>query len=467
MTSSFLAGAAVRSMVPTPEMIDNTLHHPMTVRPDEHGSPLRVKALALTFGARRLLLVNLDLAGADVVKSGAIREAVAESTGVPAENIVVACTHSHSTPFLEPLDGPRPFFDFVCRRCVQASVEAWQNRRPGRFGHDVTHVVGASFNTRFPMPNGTVKFTRDFREGLSTGRPIDPRLSVIRIDDEEGNPIAGWIRFAAHPACVIFDAPISAEYPGYMTDRLSETVAGGAPVLFSYGAAGDVNCIPMFGSETDSRNLGHNLANIAAPVFERVETRPPERFLIGSRMVEMPMDPPPSLEVLDAEIEELSRFIKAVDENPKLSWFIGYSCKEDWPAETKKGIAQTYVDWAVLVKEALKAGRKFPTTWPSEVIVSIIDDLGLVFYPGEPFTQIGLSLAARSPLRETLLISNSNGRNAYVGMDEDRLRGGYETYTVRRHKKLDPTGRPFPYALGAAEFLIISCLDLIKKTLEE
>ena len=56
--NGFLAGAAVRSMVPTPGMIDNTLHHPMTVRPDEHGSPLRVKALALTFGARRLLLVN-------------------------------------------------------------------------------------------------------------------------------------------------------------------------------------------------------------------------------------------------------------------------------------------------------------------------------------------------------------------------------------------------------------------------
>jgi hypothetical protein len=223
----------------------------------------------------------------------------------------------------------------------------------------------------------------------------------------------------------------------------------------------------MFGTENDSRDLGHSLAEIAAPVFEKLSTRPPKRFQVGRRVVEMPMDPPPSFGMLDAEIEELSRFIEAVDQNPKLSWFIGYNCKEDWPVDKKKGIAQTYLEWAVLVKKAIKKGQKFPSTWPSEVIVLIIDDLGFAFYPGEPFTQIGLSLAARSPLKETLLISNSNGRNAYVGMDEDRLRGGYETYTVRRHKMLDPTGRPFPYALGAAEFLILNCLDLIKKTLQE
>ena len=51
--------------------------------------------------------------------------------------------------------------------------------------------------------------------------------------------------------------------------------------------------------------------------------------------------------------------------------------------------------------------------------MSIVDNLGLVFYPGEPFTQIGLSLAARSSLKDTLLLSNSNGRHVYVGTDED------------------------------------------------
>lgn len=462
-----LAGSAVRSIMPTREMVDNTLHYPMTVRLDQEGSPLKVKALALTFDDQQVLLVNLDLCAADIPKSNAIRKAVSKSTGVSFDNILIECTHSHSTPFLEPLDGPRPFFDFVCGQCVEASAEAWSSRRPARWGHDVAHVVGASFNTRFPLLDGRVKFCRDFREGLTSGRPVDPRLSIIRIDDEKGKPIAGFVRFAAHPACVIFNAPISAEYPGYLTDRLSETVAEGAPVLFGYGSAGDVNCIPMFGKESDSCQLGHNLASIAGPIFEKMKTRNPDRFMFGNRTIEMPLDAPPSFKVLDAEIEEITRFSEALDENPELVWVIGYSCKKDWSVKAKKAVAKTYLEWTMDVKKALEAGKKFPTTWPSGLAALIVDDLGLAFYSGEPFTQIGLSLASRSPLKETLLLGNTNGRNAYVGMDEDRLRGGYETYTVRRHVKLSPDGRPLPYALGAAEYLILSCIDLVKEMLNQ
>jgi hypothetical protein len=61
------------------------------------------------------------------------------------------------------------------------------------------------------------------------------------------------------------------------------------------------------------------------------------------------------------------------------------------------------------------------------ISVSVIDDLGLLFYAGETFTQIGLEIAARSSLRETLVLSHSNGSTGYLGTDEDRLRGGYET----------------------------------------
>ena len=70
--------------------------------------------------------------------------------------------------------------------------------------------------------------------------------------------------------------------------------------------------------------------------------------------------------------------------------------------------------WAVDMKAALAAGRRFPATWRSSLAVWVIDDLGLVFYGGEPFTEIALELAARSPLGETLLLPMANGSNGYV-----------------------------------------------------
>ena len=51
-------------------------------------------------------------------------------------------------------------------------------------------------------------------------------------------------------------------------------------------------------------------------MFERIDTRPTERFRVSGRMVEMPMAPPPSLKFLDAEIEKFIRFIKTVDKYP-------------------------------------------------------------------------------------------------------------------------------------------------------
>ena len=457
----FFVGAGSRSIMPTNEMVNNSIHSNMTVRFDELGSPVNTKALALTFGDKSIVLIALDISGIKNSHSESMRKAIAASIGVNPDEIVLSASHSHSTPFLEPMDGPHPYFDFVLKQSVEAAKEAWKLRRPARFGHDVIHVIGASFNTRVPMPDGGVKFTRDFREGLASGRPIDPRLNIIRFDDENGKPIAGWVRFATHPACVIFNTPISGEYPGYLTELLSKTVTDGVPVLFGYGASGDSDCIPMFGSESDSRNLGTQLANLAAPVFEQIQTKKPQRFLFGNRTANLPLDPPPSIEILDKEIQEINTFIKALDTNPELEWVMGINCKKEWPVKNKINHVKPLAEWAELMKQALNSGRKFPSTWPSEITALIIDDMGLVFYPGEPFTELGFALSVQSPLEETLLITMSNGANGYIGTDIDRLRGGYETYSSVRYSKLKEGMRPLPYALGASECLIGNCLSLI------
>ena len=461
MSNEFLAGAGMCSLMPPPEAVNNALHANMMVRVDEQGSPLRAKALALTRGEVNGVLIALDFVYLLRSHCDVVRKEVAERLGLHPGDIVVSCSHSHSTPFAEPLEGPHPVFDFVCRQALAAAEAAWGARRPARLGHGRTHVVGASFNQRVPLPNGGVKFTRDFREGLATGRPIDPRLDLIRVDGEDGRPIAAWIRFATHPSCVIFNAPISAEYPGYMTDRLSETVAGGAPVLFGYGASGDVNCVPMFGTEDDSRKLGLQLAELTAPVYQGIETRPVGRFDARSREIHLPLDPPPPTDVLDREIEEVETFLRRLDDEPELEWVLDVNCVRTWPVEAKKGWAGPLAEWARNMKMALAAGGTFPQSWPTEATAWLLDELGLVFFGGEPFTELGLALAARSPLSETLLMAIGNGSDGYLGTDEDRRRGGYEMIHNVRYAKLKEGLRPLPYALGADEQFLRECLQLL------
>lgn len=461
MNTNLLAGAAARGIVPDPELVTNSLHSNMTVRFDERGSELQVKALALQFGQTQRLLLALDIVYVSNPHAEKMRQALARATGLPEDEIVISASHSHSTPFLEPFDGRQPYFDFVLRRSVEAAEEAMRQLRPAKLGSGVTHVVGASFNTEVPLDNGGVKFTRDFREGLASGRPIDPRLDVLRIDDERGQPIAGWVRFAAHPACVIFNAPISAEYPGYLTDGMSAGIAGTPPVLFGYGASGDLNCVPMFGKEADSRKLGKQLAEQALGVFDSIKTQSPSRFLAATRTVQLPLDAVPSTETLNREIAEVEQFIAALDDNPGLEWVLGINCKKDWPVENKKRHVKPLADWARKVKELVAKGHVFPTTWPRRITVWLMDDLAIVFEAGETLIDVSLNLSSRSSVAETLLISMSGGADAYLGSDSDRRRAGYRTFTSTRYAMFREGSRPLPYALGAADRYVSQILEMI------
>ena len=137
---------------------------------------------------------------------------------------------------------------------------------------------------------------------------------------------------------------------------------------------------------------------------------------------------------------------------------MGINVEPEWPVERKRNHFTLLRDWAVDMKAALAAGRRFPTAWTSPLAVWVIDDLGLVFYGGEPFTEIALELAARSPLGETLLLPMANGSDGYVATDAERRRGGYEPYTNCRTNRLAPGLRPLPYAIGAAGALIDAAL---------
>jgi hypothetical protein len=133
---------------------------------------------------------------------------------------------------------------------------------------------------------------------------------------------------------------------GPLTERLTELIDGAPPFLFGYGASGDVNCLPMFGRECDSRNLGHRLAELAADAFASIHTQSPTRVLSRSAMIELPLDEPPSIQTLEREIEEVEDFISSLDRNPQLVWVLGFNCGDRWPIEKKRNSAQPLADWA-------------------------------------------------------------------------------------------------------------------------
>ena len=83
MNSTFYAGAAARDIVPSPKIVNNSLHANMTVRFDEPGRPLQVKALALRFNEQDRMLLAVDSVGISRSHCGILRKALAEATKIP------------------------------------------------------------------------------------------------------------------------------------------------------------------------------------------------------------------------------------------------------------------------------------------------------------------------------------------------------------------------------------------------
>jgi hypothetical protein len=70
--------------------------------------------------------------------------------------------------------------------------------------------------------------------------------------------------------------------------------------------------------------------------------------------------------------------------------------------------------------------------WPEEIDIILqvfrIGDLGVAAIPFETFTETGLELKAKSPLKQTFNISLANGSYGYLPTPEQHKLGGYETW---------------------------------------
>jgi len=69
---------------------------------------LEANALLLGDGAESVLLVSCDLAALSSDYVATARAEMAEASGVPERNVIIACTHTHSGPSLNKTNYKKP-----------------------------------------------------------------------------------------------------------------------------------------------------------------------------------------------------------------------------------------------------------------------------------------------------------------------------------------------------------------------
>ena len=249
--------------------------------------PLQAKALVLRQGNEQAALVFCDLVGIARDVSDRARQLAAKKTGIPAANIVIAATHSHTGPLYmgalrqyfhdrtvaakgedahEKIDYPA----VLAEKLADAIHRARKAVQPADLAAGVSRQEGLSFNRRFHMKDGTVRFNPGKLNPniVRPAGPIDPEVGLlcIRVGDKD---LALLTVFALH-LDTVGGTEYSADYPSYLERKLRRELGTEGVSLFGAGTCGDINHINV--SNKDPQEGQAEAARIGTALGETVQT---------------------------------------------------------------------------------------------------------------------------------------------------------------------------------------------------
>lgn len=394
---------------------------------------LYATAVVLKSADAQTVLISVDLLGVGEEMVSEVRREIEARTTIPAENVLICATHTHYGPSAGGYDGPEKPADSVAyqRNLVYllAGCARWasENCRPVILGTG-TGRSQIGVNRRERRPDGQIVL------GQNSDGPCDREVRLLRIDSDEGEPVALFVNFACHPVCQSWSTRrISADYIAAMRQRVEDET--GTRVLFLQGASGNINPIEMQPAFEPARTLGLRLADAVLAAYESIHLRETTDLMSARSNVELPALTFATVgegkEALAALSEEVAR-LRARNPNGGALW---------WAEHRLEGARRRL--------ESLQERIPLPPI-NAEMAAVRIGNAALVTAPGEIFTETGMSVTSASPFTTTLFTGYTNGVVGYVPTAEAYAEGGYE---VTHACRVDP---------GAAALIERTAVDLLR-----
>jgi neutral ceramidase len=418
--SALMVGAAKVDVTPSanelPKTYDGILDH------------LYSRAIVLDNGTTRAALISVD-AGAvpDAVWSG-VSEQLEKNLGIPAQNLLLTATHTHSVPGQA---GP----DYV-RKIVESVQAAKERLTPARVGYGAG-VSYINVNRNIIDPK-----TRRWWEGPNYDGPSDKTVAVMKFETLSGEPIAVYYNYAMHAVTVGQLDLVSADAPGTTSKYIEDSLDDNIVALWSSGAAGDQN--PIYFQQTfDLRDIrikdyakrGIDISNAMPPGGQGLNKKDPVVMKLMEQQKQMIVS---MGQFLGEEVLHVMRGMERTDSDVEIYGGVKtVSCPgRTRTNEGRAGFEGTYKD-----------------ADPVEIKLGLlrIGDIAIGAVNAEVFNLIAQRLKKESPYARTMMATLTNGmaRSGYIPNDAAY---GMDTFEVLS-SRLKP---------GCAESAIVNgILDLM------
>jgi hypothetical protein len=357
-------GAAVRVITPDPLLpVSGGLGIPKPTK--EKRGELTARALVFRKGKISIAVVALDLLGFPSVLGDRVRAKVA---GIPAQNILIASTHTHSAPDCYAFPdgkgghtGELKFMDFVCEKAAEAVNAAIDQLQP------------ASLKIATAEAKGKIAYNY-YAPDL-----YDRRMSVLQAVSPQGKTIATLVNYAIHPEVLGNDVGIlSPDLVGPLCEKI-ESKAGGI-AIFVNGAQGGM-------ITADNRDLNR--------------PRDPQRaYWNDSRTWEE------CLRIGRLMADEALRIVKDAAEQEDPTLFCD-SMSVRFPVDS-------LLMWGVVLGSPLKYPHNDDQSINARINLVNLGNAQILTIPGEALPNIGFYLKRKMHGRHNLLFGLTNDAFGYI-----------------------------------------------------
>ncbi len=294
------------------------------------SDPLKIRALALSDGTRKVALIGSDNIGCG---PGFLRQLKERLPGI---SLVFNSSHTHyggnlrdKFPGIDEADEvirrivldecvayDADYYEYCLRQAVTAVTFAFENLQDADFSFGSAMVENLIFNRRIRMKDGSVKTHAGKGNPDSVGYagPVDDQLGVMGVWKKGSDELLGFVfNFSCH-SCINLEG-VTADYAGVAIRTVRAVYGAGAGAVFLYGASGDVTQIDNMSLKKDTGKpvcikLGRALGGKAIRILATADRGPVETLNYLNRVYQLRLKP-----VDEEEIEAAYRKVQKYEDS--------------------------------------------------------------------------------------------------------------------------------------------------------
>jgi len=214
--------------------------------------------VAFNEGDTTILVYTIDVCGIADSGQDKIRNYVAQYTGIPADNIIIGATHTHSAPAMGNDDA---WDNALLKACADAGNTAIKDLAPVKMETTTAVLESLNFVRHYLMNDGTY-YGSNFGSTASGFKAHaldypDRQLVLVKLDRETKKDIL-MVNWQAHPAAAARQddyTAVSADFVGHVRSKLENDT--GMMVAYYTGASGNTNPKSLIEEENVKNNASY------------------------------------------------------------------------------------------------------------------------------------------------------------------------------------------------------------------